>query len=129
MKKVRANSGQAMLLAVLALGGAVLSATTIAGFLMAYQIRETTDFANSAKAIFAADAGTEWALYSHFVNSSTAMMPFSNGATNIVACADVNGAAIPCGDGSADSATSKGFAVDSARAFLLTFGGASSTGQ
>jgi hypothetical protein len=110
-----------MLLAVLALGGAVLSATAIAGFLISYQIRETTDFTNSAKAIFAADAGAEWALFSHFANSSTPMLAFSNGATVTVACRDANGAAISCGDASAVSAVSKGFALDSARALLLTF--------
>ena len=47
-----------MLLAVLTLGATMLGATTIAGLLMVYQIRQTTDFENSAKAVFAADAGT-----------------------------------------------------------------------
>ena len=48
-----------MILTVLALGGAVLGATTVAGLLMLYQLRQTSDMANSARAIFAADAGTE----------------------------------------------------------------------
>ncbi len=34
-----------MILAVLALGGTMLGATAIAGFLMLYQIRQSTDFA------------------------------------------------------------------------------------
>ena len=55
-----------MLIAVLTLGGAILGATTLAGLLMLYQIRATTDTENSAKAIFAADAGVNWALYSYF---------------------------------------------------------------
>jgi hypothetical protein len=59
------RSGQAMLIAVLSLGGAILGATTVAGLLTLYQIRATTDTANSAKAIFAADTGTEWALFNH----------------------------------------------------------------
>jgi hypothetical protein len=124
----RPNSGQAMLLAVLALGGAVLSATTIAGFLMAYQIRETTDFENSAKAIFAADAGTEWALYAHFVDASSMMTALSNGATTTVVCYDANDAEVSCGDALAVKAISKGFAITSARAFQLTFGNATSSG-
>lgn len=55
-----------MLLTVLTLGGAMLGATTIAGLLMIYQIRQATDLGNSAKAIFAADAGIEWGLYNYY---------------------------------------------------------------
>lgn len=55
-----------MILTVLALGGAILGATTIAGLLMLYQIRQTTDLANSGKAVYAADAGIEWTLYNWF---------------------------------------------------------------
>lgn len=51
-----------MLLTTLAIGGTILAATTIAGLLMVYQISQATDIANSTKAIFAADAGTEWGL-------------------------------------------------------------------
>ncbi len=122
-----ARTGQAMLIAVLALGGAVLGATTIAGFLMAYQIRQTTDFTNSAKAIFAADAGTEWALYNYFVNSSTPMFALSNGATTTVTCVDDAGGNVACGDSTAAQAISRGFAADAARAFLATFGNATNT--
>jgi hypothetical protein len=60
------RSGQAMLIAILTLGGAILGATSLAGLLLLYQIRATTDSANSAKAIFAADSGVNWALYSFF---------------------------------------------------------------
>lgn len=57
------RSGQAMLLTVIALGGTLLGATTIAGLLMLYQIRQSTDLKDSTKAIFAADAGLEMAGY------------------------------------------------------------------
>ena len=57
------RSGQAMLITVLALGGAILGATTVAGLLTLYQIRATTNAESSAKAVFAADAGVEWAQY------------------------------------------------------------------
>jgi len=52
-----------MLLTVLALGGTILGATTIAGVLMIYQIRQATDLQQSNKAIFAADAAIEWGNY------------------------------------------------------------------
>lgn len=60
---LRHNSGQAMLLTVIALGGTLLGATTIAGLLMLHQIRQSTDLRDSNKAIFAADAGIELANY------------------------------------------------------------------
>ena len=58
--------GQVMLLAVLSMGGIILGATTIAGFLMIHQIRQTTVAEDSARAIFAADAGLERGLYTYF---------------------------------------------------------------
>ncbi len=64
--KSSAQKGQAMLVTVLALSGTILGATTIAGLLMLYQIRQSTDAVNSAKAVFAADAGMEWGLYKFF---------------------------------------------------------------
>lgn len=67
---LRRRSGQVMIITILVLGGAILSATTIAGLLMLYQIRQTTDIANSGKAIYAADAGIEWSLYNWFCTVS-----------------------------------------------------------
>ena len=64
------SSGQAMILAVLALGGAILGATTIAGLLMTYQLRQVGDFSSSAKAIYAADAGVECGLYAQIKDNS-----------------------------------------------------------
>jgi hypothetical protein len=109
-----------MLIAVLALGGAMLGATTIAGFLMAYQIRETTNFANSAKSVFAADGGTEWALYQFYVNSSTPMFSMTNGATTTVVCYDAASNAVACGDPTEVEAVSHGMSGETARAFLVT---------
>jgi hypothetical protein len=59
-KKNRKRSGQVMILTVLALGGTILGAATVASLLVVYQIRQSTDLANSARAIFAADTGIEW---------------------------------------------------------------------
>lgn len=68
------SKGQTMILTVLSLGGTMLGATTIAGLLMLYQLRQATDMASSAKAIFAADAGIEWAIYC-LLNSDDAKCP------------------------------------------------------
>lgn len=60
------NKGQVMLLTVVVIGGLLLSASAIAGLLMLYQIRQSSDITNSTKAIFAADTGIEWELYRMF---------------------------------------------------------------
>ncbi len=57
------ESGQVMILSVVMLGGILLSAASIAGLLMVYQIRASNDAVNSAKAVFAADAGVEAATW------------------------------------------------------------------
>ena len=55
-----------MLLTVLIVSGTILGATTIAGFLMLYQLRQATNFGQSVQALFAADTGLEWKLYQLF---------------------------------------------------------------
>lgn len=52
-----------MLLTVIILSGIIIGITSLAGILTVYQIRHTADVINSTKAIFAADAGIECALY------------------------------------------------------------------
>ena len=52
-----------MLLTVVLLSGAVLASTSLAGLLILYQLRQATDVKGSMRAIFAADAGLEWAFY------------------------------------------------------------------
>jgi len=79
-QNLKPNSGQVMLLTVLILGSVILSASTIAGYLMTLKIRASSDIANSAKAIFAADAGVEWELYKQFKNSEYPKPLFSNNA-------------------------------------------------
>lgn len=69
-----------MLITVLALSGTILGATAIAGLLMLYQIRQTTDAVNSAKAIYAADSGIEWRLYRFFKIDGWACNPDCDGA-------------------------------------------------
>lgn len=57
------NKGQVMLLTVLILSGTVLAATTIAGLLTLFQIRQSSNISNSTAAIYAADSGIEYELY------------------------------------------------------------------
>ncbi len=90
-------TGQAMLLTILTLGGAILGATTIAGLLMIYQLRQTTDSENSARAIFAADAGVECSLYDYFQSTGVAASapvgywPFDEGSGGTTADVSGNG--------------------------------------
>lgn len=113
-----------MLIATLSLGGAILGATTIAGLLMLYQIRSTTDSENSAKAIFAADTGVEWALNSFYHPPQTPLPVFVNGATLTVTCSDASSTPLAACDGSAgtpDTAITKGTSGSSRRAFFAAF--------
>ncbi len=119
-----------MVLTVLALGGTILGATTIAGLLMLYQVRQSTDLGNSAKAIFAADAGMEQAFYNLFCGSddskqgycpAPAFSKFSNGASVKVTCYDADGVALDqCSDGTR-SIRSIGTSAGASRAFEATF--------
>ena len=140
MNSMKANlrdtrNGQAMLIAVLSLGGAMLGATTVAGLLILLQIRQTTDTLNSAKAIFAADAGVEYALYDFYCPLSARCAPppepelpiFTNGATTSVTCYDDVNATTTCGNASATAAISKGTSLSSRRAFFVNLASATST--
>jgi hypothetical protein len=133
MKNNSARRGQAMLIATLSLGGAILSATSIAGLLLMYQIRSTTDSANSAKAIFAADAGVEWSLYSYFNPPEGPLPTFGNGAVASTTCYDGNNTLLSyCDDlenapATTSYAISEGLAGGTRRAFLLDLSTATGT--
>jgi len=60
--KIR-NKGQVMLLTAMVVSAMVIAATSLAGLLTLYQLRQVTDVKNSGAAIFAADAGTECLSY------------------------------------------------------------------
>lgn len=132
----RRRSGQAMLTAVLSISGAILGATTVAGFLMLYQLRASNDSQNSAKAIFAADSGVEWTLFDYYCGNdgrcpsnvypaadySSSTLLFSNGASFQVTCSDANGNISACNNASTTvSAISLGLSSESRRAFALMF--------
>lgn len=120
-------TGQIMILAVLALGGTVLAATTIAGFLMVYQIRQSTDLSHSAEAILAADAGAECILYDRFATSSAAApcpgaQTLANGASFVSECFDDAFASWACSSATSTQALSHGLSLDDRRNFQLFFG-------
>lgn len=111
-----------MILSVLVLGGTILGATVIAGLLMVYQLRATSDAANSAKAIFAADTGIEWMLYQFAKPSSTDPEPaLSNGASFTATCYNSSSSAVDCRDPSVVTFRSVGKAGSSYRALQLNF--------
>ncbi len=55
-----------MILTTVILGGLMLVATSVAGLLMFYQLKQASDAASSAAAIFAADGGLEISLDCYF---------------------------------------------------------------
>jgi len=57
------QGGQTMLLTVMLITSAILSATAISALLILYQLRQVSDIKSSTEAIFAADSGLECLLY------------------------------------------------------------------
>ena len=111
-----------MILTVLVLGGTILGATTIAGLLTVYQIRQTTDLGNSAKAIFAADTGIEWGLYQFFKPTGPASLPvLSNGSIVRIICSNSLGTVVLCADPSVSSIRTVGTSLKASRALQLSF--------
>lgn len=126
-------SGQVMIMTTLAIGGTILGAATIAGLLVVYQIRATTDLADSAKAVFAADAGIEWQLYNYFSTSTLNHLPqpvFDINLSGIrlnAVCLKDSGEETDCetfGNSSATAIKSVGTYGNSSRAFFTFIEGA-----
>lgn len=63
--------GQVMILTTVVIGGLLLSASVVAGFLMFNQLRQVNDAVTSGMAVFATDAGVEDALYCYFYTQNT----------------------------------------------------------
>ncbi len=141
LKNITGQEGQAMILTVLAIGGAIMGATAIAGLLMLYQINATTDVAHSSQAILAADSGVNWALFDQFCNVTTTASPisrcpgggeqplftFADGATTTITCYDAAGTTTLCSTTSSLTAISIGSSLTSKRAFSLDFSGVSTS--
>lgn len=108
MKFSKFAKGQVMLLTVLVMGGSLIAASTIAGYLMLLKIRQSSDITNSTKAIFAADTGIEWDLYRRLKNANYPKPQLSNGSSFEVFA-------------EASSTKSIGTAANASRAFEYTF--------
>lgn len=122
------QAGQAMLIAVLSLGGAILGATALAGFLTLYTIRSATNYRDSAQAILAADSGVNWVLYNYFNGFPDPAYPtLPNGTTVAVTCYNSAGVALASCDSSAVSAFSEGTDNTARRAFSLDLADATTT--
>ncbi|MDP2741590.1 MAG: hypothetical protein Q8O66_02825 [bacterium] len=99
--KNNSRKGQVMILSIITLGAIMLGATAVSGFLVVYQLRMSSDAADSAKAIFAADAGIDWGIYQFSKPTSTAPAPvFSNRASFVLACYDSASRQVQCSDSS-----------------------------
>ena len=129
-----------MLIAVLAMGGAMLAATTIAGLLILYQLRATTNSVHSSQAIFAADSGIEWELFNYYCGANAKKLKkpcppnwpivFSSvGASTSVTCYGSSNNQFPdCSNTASTSfAVSKGTSLDTSRAFYLEIMAATTT--
>jgi len=85
--RVRPNdrsAGQAMILTVIVISSTLLGVASVGGLLILHQIRNSGNFTNSAKAIFAADAGVEWWLHQYKKPgeaTASSSVVFSNGSS------------------------------------------------
>jgi len=127
-----------MIIAVLALGGAMIGATAIAGFLALYQLRATTDSVNSAKSVFAADSGTDFALFSYYCaalnpprcsGAPQLQTPLADGASLAVTCYDASSTVLPTcyNDTSTSYVVSVGSSLSTERAFYVQINSATTT--
>ena len=68
LNNYKKNKGQVMLLSIMIIGTSIMVVTIIAGYLIVQRLRFSSNMADSAKAVFAADAGIECELYRIFKN-------------------------------------------------------------
>ena len=112
--KITGKKAQVMILTILTLGATILGATTIAGLMMLYQLRQSRDDIVSNQAIYAAESGLECGLYQYFNNgdvSSCNSLTFSNGAS-------VSVSLVPENSGNATSIVSVGTAGENVKRAL-----------
>ena len=77
---LRGGRGQTMILTVMMLTGAILSATAISALLVLFQLRQASDIKASTQAIFAADSGVECIFYQKIIVEPT------TGAADYASC-------------------------------------------
>ncbi len=59
-----------MMVVTILMGGLFLVGTAVAGLLMLYQLKQSSDAVSSGAAVFAADAGTEASLFCYYTTST-----------------------------------------------------------
>ncbi len=111
------ENGQVMVLTIMVMGGVMLSAITIAGMLTLFQIRQSGDITRSTEAIYAADAGSEWALYQISKPSEASEHPWKDQETVSLSNGSEFRVVI-----SAESIRSFGKSANTNRAFEVVFG-------
>ncbi|MCS6789051.1 MAG: hypothetical protein NZ484_00560 [Patescibacteria group bacterium] len=115
------KDGQVMIVVSLALGGVMMISSLIGGILILNQLRQARNLADSAKAIYAADAALEWGFY-QFAGKVGAIAPkLNNGATSTTECFDANKNLISCSDNNTKYIIGKGRSLDISRAFQMSF--------
>lgn len=111
-----------------------MGASSLAGLLMLYQIRQATDLGNSGKAIFAADSGIEWVLYNKFNPGGSDFFTIgedsegnevwkatlSNDSQAEIKCYK-DAVILPCDDEEVNLIRSVGSARNTSRAFRISF--------
>lgn len=111
--------GQAMLMTVVLLSGAILSATALASLLILFQLRQAGDITASTKAVFAADAGIECVFFNKF--RTTASLRDCGDTNPVVLDNGAEYRTIETTAGAEESWKSAGRFARSARAFEVTF--------
>lgn len=120
-KIILKNTGQIMIVVVLTLGGIMFGASVIGGILMSGQLRQIKNISDSAKAIYAADAGLNFGYY-QFLSSGGASAPnFSNQANYTLLCLNLSRQPVTCNSTSTAYIISKGTAGKVSRALQLNF--------
>lgn len=114
MKK---QKGQVMLITVVMISSAILTASSLAGLLILFQLRQASDIAASTEAIFAADSGIECVLFNNF---RTTASPRDCGEITPVSTFS-NGAEYKTVSSGASSTKSVGRSGRTARSFEITF--------
>ena len=106
-----------MLLTAMMVSAMVIAATSLAGLITLYQLRQITDVKNSGKAIFAADAGVECLSYKYVKESGN--VAINCGETTKFTLSSNNGAYFTASSTGAGTYISIGTSGRSSRAFEI----------
>jgi hypothetical protein len=74
------QQGQVMILSAFVITLSLITVTAISGIIMTFQLRQTSDVENSAKAFYAADTGVEWRMYRCLIDNGYSHPTLSNNA-------------------------------------------------